>query len=112
MGPLGGWVDAAFVPISSNTGLAVADITALSLVRRYRSNRRGELRMGRRIDRPVLDLSARRILAKVVIAFPIPRRSDRSGNKATSAIRTDVAQNVIDTRSAKRALVGTDARFK
>ena len=90
----------------------VADITELSLVRWYSSDRSGELCMGRGIDRPVLDLGACWILAKVVVAFPIPRRSDRSGNKATTAIRTDVAQNVIDTCGAKRALVGTDARFK
>lgn len=68
--------------------------------------------MGRWIDRPVLDLGARWILAKEVVAFPIPRRSDWSRNKATAAIRTDVAQDVIDTRGAKRALVGTDAGFK
>ena len=90
----------------------VADITELSLVRWYSSDRRGELCMDRGIDRPLLDLGARWILAKVVVAFPIPRWSDRSGNKATTAIRTNVAQNVIDTRSAKRALVGTDACLK
>jgi hypothetical protein len=110
--PRGSWLDAAFAAISSNIGLVVADITALSLFRRYRSDRSGELCMDRGIDRPVLDLGACRILAKVVVTFPIPRRSDRSGNKATAAIRTDVAQNFTDTRSAKRALVGTDARFK
>jgi hypothetical protein len=67
--------------------------------------------MGRWVDRPVLDFGARWILAKKVVTFPIPRRSDSSRNKATTAIRTDVAQNVIDARGAKRALVGTDARF-
>ena len=68
--------------------------------------------MGRRIDRLVLDLGDCRILAKTVVAFPIPRWSDWPRNKAAAAIRTDVAQNVIDTRGAKRALVGADARFK
>jgi hypothetical protein len=70
------------------------------------------MRMGRRVDQPVLDLGARWILAKKVVALPIPRRWDRSRNKATTAIRTNVAQNVIDTPGAKRALIGTDARFK
>ena len=68
--------------------------------------------MNRWVNRPVLDLGARWILAKEVVAFPIPQRSDWSRNKATTTIRTNVAQNVIDARCAKRALVGTDARFQ
>jgi hypothetical protein len=68
--------------------------------------------MNRWVNGPVLDLGARWILAKEVVAFPIPGRSNWSRNKATTAIRTDVAQNVIDTRDAKRALEGTDPCFK
>ena len=83
---------------------------ALSLLRRYRSDRSREACMGRRIHRPVPDLGARWILAKEVVTFPIPRRSDWSGNKAATTIWTDVAQNVVDTGGAKRALVKVQMR--
>src|SRR5712675_1354097 len=81
----------------------------LSFLRRYSSERGCELCVGRRIDRSVLDLGTRWIFAKEVVAFPIPRRSDGSRNKTTTTIRTDVIQNTVDARAAKRALVGTDA---
>jgi len=68
-----------------------ADFTLLSFFRRYRPDQGREACMGRGIDRPVLDLRAGRILAQEVIAVPIPRRSDWSGNKTTAAIRTDVS---------------------
>jgi len=65
-----------------------------------------------RIDRPVPDLRTRRVLAEEIVAFPVLRRPDRSGNETATAVRADVSQNGIDTRRAKRALVGTYARFK
>ena len=68
--------------------------------------------MGHRINRPVLDLGARRVLAEVVVTLPVPGRSDWSGNKATAAIWTDVVQNAIDTRGAEGTFVGADACFK
>ena len=65
-----------------------------------------------RINRSVLDPGTRRILAKKVVAFPVLRWSDRSGNKTAAAIRTDMAQNTINTGGAEGALIGTDARLK
>ena len=65
-----------------------------------------------RVNWPVLDLGTRRILAKEVVAFPICRRSDWPRNETTTAVRADISQNVVDTRRAKRALVGANARFK
>jgi hypothetical protein len=68
--------------------------------------------MNCRINRPVLDLGTRRVLTEEVVAFPVLRRSDWSGNKSAAAVGADVLQDVIDTRGAKRAFVGADARFK
>lgn len=68
--------------------------------------------MSRRVNRPVLDLGTRRVLAEEVVAFPVLGRSDWSMNEATTAVRADVAQDAVDTRSAKRALVAADTRFK
>ena len=71
-----------------------------------------EQRMSYRINRPVFDPGARRVLAKEIVAFPILRRSDWPGNKTTAAVRADISQNEIDTARAKGAFVGADARFK
>lgn len=60
----------------------------------------------------MLDLGTWRIFAKEVVAFPICRRSDWPRNETTTAVRADIAQNGVDTRRAKRALIGTNARFK
>ena len=49
---------------------------------------------------------------KEVVALPICRRSDWPRNKTTTAVRADISQNVVDTRRAKWALVGANARFK
>ena len=65
-----------------------------------------------RINRPVSDRSTRRVLAEKVVAFPVFRRPDRSGNKTAAAIRTDVAQDTFDTCGAERTLIGADARLK
>jgi hypothetical protein len=68
--------------------------------------------MGCQINWPVFDLGAGRIFAKEVVALPILRWSDGSGNKANAAVRADVPQNLIDTRRAKRAFIGANARFE
>ena len=64
------------------------------------------------INRPVLDLGTRWVLAKEVVAFPVLRGPDWSRNKSATAVRADVLQDVIDTRGAERALVGADARVE
>lgn len=68
--------------------------------------------MNRWINRPVFDLGARGVLSEEVIAFPVPGRPDWSGNESTTAIWTDVTQNVLDAFSAECALVAADARFR
>ena len=85
---------------------------ALPFLRRYVPDGGRKLRMGCPINWPVFDLGARRIFSKEVVALPVPRWSDGSGNKTTTAVRADVPQNVIDTRRAKRAFIGANARFK
>ena len=65
-----------------------------------------------RVNGPVLYSSTRRVFAKIVAAFPVFRRSDGSRHKATTTVRTDVAQDVVDTCGTKRTLIGTDACFK
>jgi hypothetical protein len=85
---------------------------ALAFLRRYVPDGGRKLCMGCLINRPVFDLGSRRVFAKEVVALPVPRWSDGSGNKTTTAVRADVPQNVIDTRRAERAFIGANARFK
>jgi hypothetical protein len=47
--------------------------------------------MRRGINRPVLDLSARPILAEEVVAFPVLRWPDRPGYEPTATVRAYVA---------------------
>ena len=68
--------------------------------------------MLRPIDRSVPDLGARGILAKIVIALPVPRRPDRSRHKPSAAVRADVAKNALDAFRAESALVGANARLE
>jgi hypothetical protein len=68
--------------------------------------------MSFRVNWPVLDLSTRRIFAKEVVVFPICREFDWLRNETTTAVRADISQNGVDTRRAKRALVGTNTGFK
>lgn len=84
----------------------------LAFFRGYGFDGGRKLRVGRRINGPVLDLSACRVLAEEVVAFPILRRSDGSGYKATAAIWADVIQNPIDTSGAECTFIGTDACFQ
>ena len=57
------------------------------------------------INGSVLDLGARRIFAKIVVAFPVPRWPDRSRNESPGAVWADIAQDVVDARRAKRAFI-------
>src|SRR5262245_18312587 len=63
------------------------------------------------INGPMLHLSARRILSQIILAVPILRRSNRSGNEAAATIGTDVVQHVFYTSCAERTFIGTDARI-
>jgi hypothetical protein len=68
--------------------------------------------MSVRVNGPVLDVGARRVFAKIVIAFPVLRRSNGSRHKAATAVRADIAQDGINTRGTERTLISTDACFK
>src|SRR5438045_6339721 len=65
-----------------------------------------------RIDGPMPNLGAWRILAEIVIAFAIRRGADGSRDKAAAAIRTYVRQDSLDTFGAKRAFIATDTRIR
>lgn len=84
----------------------------LPFVGRYGLDCSREACVNRRIDRPVLDLGATRVLSEKIVAFPVFRRPDWSGYKSTTTIGADVLQDVIDTSGAERAFVGADARLK
>ena len=64
------------------------------------------------VDRPVFDNRARRVFAKIIVAFPVPRWPDWPGDKAAAAVRADVIQDGLDAGGAERALVAADARFE
>jgi hypothetical protein len=65
-----------------------------------------------RIHRPVFDIGTGRVIAKKVIAFPVFRRSDRSGYESAPAVWADIAQDGINASSAERAFISTDSCFK
>ena len=68
--------------------------------------------MASRINRSVLYLCARRVIAEEVIALPISRWPDRPGNEPASAVGADIAQDSLDASGAKRAFVAANARVK
>jgi hypothetical protein len=65
-----------------------------------------------RIDRPVFDLRARRVLAKIVNTFPVFRWPDWPGNKTAAAVRADVVQDGLDASGAERAFIRAGASLK
>ena len=73
---------------------------------------RGKKRVGGRIDRPVSHFAAGGILAKVVVALPVSRRSVRSRRESAAAVRTHVVQDRINTCGTERTLIATDACLK
>ena len=64
------------------------------------------------INRPVFHRGTRRVLAEVVVPFPIRRRSDRSGHEPTATVRTDIVQHLFNTCCAECAFIGADARLR
>jgi len=84
-------------------------IVWLPLFRRYRLDCGGEPCMRFWVNLPVLHLGTRRAFTKIVVAFPVLRRPDGSLHEATTAARTHVVQDVVNTRGTERTLIGTDA---
>jgi len=87
-------------------------LLVLPILGRYGPDCSRELCMSRRINRPVFDFGACRVLAKKIVAFPVLRRSDGSGNEAATAVWTDVSQNIINTCGTERTFIGADACLK
>jgi hypothetical protein len=85
-------------------------IDGSSLLRWYVLDLRSEFGMCNRIHRPVLNLGPSRMIAEKIVAFPVGRRPDRSLEKAATADRANILQNVIDTICAERTFVGADSR--
>src|ERR1044072_1266279 len=84
----------------------------LAFFRRDGSDARGESRVRWRILGTVADRGARRLFAQIIVPLPIFRRSNRSRHEAAAAVGADVIEDRIDGGSAKRALVGADARLE
>src|SRR6185503_15366857 len=88
------------------------DGAALALFGRNPLQARNELVMLRPIDRTVLDRRARRILAEIVAALPVPLRPHRPRHEAAAAVRAHVPQHVLDAVATERAFVGADPGFR
>src|SRR5262245_32536480 len=84
----------------------------LPLLRRDAPQGAGESRMRARIDRAMLHLRARRILAEVVLALPASRRPDRSRRQAAAAVGTDIREHAVHAGRAEGALVAADSRIE
>ena len=68
--------------------------------------------MSHDINRPVPYLCARQVFAKKVATLPVLRWPDGPGREAVTTVRTDVAQDVLNTGSTKRTFIGADACLK
>lgn len=68
--------------------------------------------MRHRINGPVLDFGARRILAQEIVTLPVSRWPDRPGNKSTTTVRAHIAQNIVNAGDAERTLVSANTRHK
>src|SRR4051812_1100386 len=96
--------------IASRTRVSLME-RSLTLFGRNGPYRRREAGVGGRIHPPLLHPGPRRVLAEIVIAFPVARRPDRSRREAAGAVGAHVPQDGLDTRRAERALVAADARL-
>src|SRR5579885_945318 len=85
---------------------------ALALLGRDAADRRRELGVRRRVDRSMLHLRARRILAEVVAVLPVARRTHRPRHEAAAAVGAYIEHHVLDAVAAERALVGADPRLR
>lgn len=68
--------------------------------------------MGYPVNGPVFNLRTRRIVPKEVVAVPVFGWPDWSWNEAAPTVVAHIFQHSVYTRSAKRTLVGTNARFE
>ena len=75
----------------------------------YVPDHRRKRRMNHRIERPVLDSGAGRIIFQKVAVLPVARRSHRSGDEAAAAVGADVVQYLLDAGGAEGAFIAADA---
>ena len=64
------------------------------------------------IDRSVPDRAARGVLTEKVVALPVLRGSDRSGNEPAATVRADVVEDMFNARRAECAFISANARFE
>ena len=69
---------------------------------------RRELRVNDEIDGSMLHLRARRVLAEVVVAFPVRRRPDGPRDEPAAAVGADVVQDLFHAVGAEGAFIGAD----
>ena len=81
----------------------------LPFLRRDVPDRRRKRRVNYRIERPVLDSGARRIIFQKVAVLPVARRPYRPGHEAAAAVGADVVQYLLDAGGAEGAFVAADA---
>ena len=60
----------------------------------------------------MLDGRARGIHVKIIVAFPVPGRSDRSGAKASAAVWAHIVEDVLDAWPAECAFKRTNHRSR
>jgi len=61
---------------------------------------------------PVLDLSARRVFTKEVVALPVLRRPDGPGNEPAATVWADVTQDTVNACYAERTFISANARLE
>jgi hypothetical protein len=64
------------------------------------------------INRTVFNVDAGRLGPQVVVALPVPGRTDWPWTKTAAAVRTHVPENVLYTSHTERALEAADARLQ
>src|SRR5438552_450469 len=87
-------------------------LDTLALLRWNIPDRRRELRMNCGINRPMLDLGARWVLAEEVVVLPVLRWPDRSRDEPAAAVRADVAKHTFNARRAEGTFISADARLE
>jgi hypothetical protein len=60
----------------------------------------------------VLDLGARRVFTKKVVALPVLRWPDGPRNEPAATVWTDVTQDTVNARYAERTLISANACFE
>lgn len=72
----------------------------------------GELLVNLWVNGTMPDRGAGRKGAEKVAVHPVVLRANRSGTKSAAAIRTDVVQSVLDTRTAESAFKRANHRVR